>query len=115
MSRRSLITFGKYTKANRRSTDDGGRGAHATDAHQGLANAQNNLGLMYANSQGVSRDYVESHKWLNLAASRASGADQKRYAEARDAVAKLMTPTQIEAAQKLAREWLAAFQKRGGK
>ena len=27
----------------------------------------------------------------------------------------LMTPTQIEAAQKVASEWLAAFQKRGGK
>ena len=84
-------------------------------ADQGLADAQFTLGLAYGIGQGVPQDYVESHKWFNLAASRASAEKQKRYAESRDAMAKLMTPTQIEAAQKLAREWLAAFEKRGGK
>ena len=83
-------------------------------AEQGRAVAQWLLGLAYQIGQGVPKDYVESHKWLNLAASRAS-AEFKIYAEGRDAVAKLMTPTQIKAARKLAREWMAAFEKRGGK
>ena len=84
-------------------------------AEQGAASAQFNLGAMYARGEGVPQDYVESHKWRNLAASRASAEDQKRYAEQRDAMAKLMTPAQLAEAQKLAREWLAAFEKRGGK
>ena len=84
-------------------------------AEQGYAAAQSHLGFAYANGQGVPQDYVESHQWMNLAASRASAEDQKRYAEARDAVAKLMTPAQLAEAQKLAREWLAAFEKLGGK
>ena len=63
---------------------------------------------MAPNGQGVPQDYVESHKWHNLAASRAS-------AENRDAMATLMTPAQLADAQTLAREWLAAFEKRGGK
>ena len=84
-------------------------------AEQGDATAQNDLAVMYANGQGVPQDYVEAHKWRNLAASRASAENQKRYAETRDALAETMTPTQIEAAQTLAREWLAAFEKRGGK
>ena len=84
-------------------------------AEQGLAATQFNLGNAYANGQGVPQDYVEAHKWFNLAASRASAENQKQYAEGRDALAKVMTPTQIEAAQTLAREWMAAFQKRGGK
>ena len=84
-------------------------------AEQGDANAQFNLGVIYLYGKGVPQDYVEAHKWFNLAASRASAENQKQYAELRDLVAKLMTPTQIEAAQTLAREWLAAFQKRGGK
>jgi TPR repeat protein len=39
-------------------------------ADQGNADAQNNLGRMYANGQGVPRDYVRAHMWLNLAVSR---------------------------------------------
>ena len=84
-------------------------------AEQGDAFAQFNLGVAYANGQGVPQTYVEAHKWRNLAASRASAEKQKQYAEARDEVAALMTPAQLAEAQKLAREWLAAFQKRGGK
>ena len=84
-------------------------------AEQGHAAAQFNLGFAYKYGEGVPQDYVEAHKWFNLAASRASAENQKQYAEGRDALAKVMTPTQIEAAQTLAREWMAAFQKRGGK
>jgi uncharacterized protein len=84
-------------------------------AEQGHAGAQFFLGVAYYLGQGVPQDYVESHKWTNLAAFRADAENQKEFAETRDGVAQLMTPTQIEAAQKLAREWMAAFEKRGGK
>ena len=83
-------------------------------AEQGHARAQHNLGVMYRNGHGVPQDYVESHKWFNLAASRASAEDQKQFAEFRNGVAQLMTPAQLAEAQKLAREWLAASEKRGG-
>jgi TPR repeat protein len=38
-------------------------------AEQGDAIAQTNLGVRYANGRGVQQDYVEAHKWYNLAAS----------------------------------------------
>jgi hypothetical protein len=50
--------------------------------------------------------------WFNLAASRGSGEYREHYAEVRDRVANLMTPAQIADAQKLAREWQAAFDAR---
>jgi len=84
-------------------------------AEQGHAQAQFNLGQLYGIGEGVPEDYVESHKWLNLAASRASAEKQKQFAETRDGVAELMTPAQLAEAEKLANEWMAAFEKRGGK
>ncbi len=81
-------------------------------ADQGFAAAQFNLGGMYATGKGMPQDYVEAHKWQNLAASRVTGDEQKEYAEARDALAKQMTPAQLAEAQRLAREWQAAFEKR---
>ena len=75
-------------------------------ADQGEAQAQYVLGLMYDNGQGVTQDYAEAHMWLNLAASRTSGVDQKKYADARESVAKKMPPEQIIEAQRRAREWV---------
>lgn len=46
--------------------------------------------------------------WLNLAAT----AEGKNAPKFRDSVAKRMTPAQIAEAQRLAREWRAAFVKR---
>ncbi len=37
-------------------------------AEQGDAEAQHNLGLMYAEARGVPRDYVKALKWFRLAA-----------------------------------------------
>jgi TPR repeat protein len=59
------------------------------------------LGLMYAQGRGVLQDFIQAHMWYNLSAAR--GED--RSAEARDALAKQMTPGQIAEAQRLAREW----------
>ena len=39
-------------------------------ADQGFADAQYNLGIMYANGRGIPQDYVQAHKWLNLAADQ---------------------------------------------
>ena len=70
-------------------------------AEQGLAEAQYNLGVMYANGDGVAQDYAAAHMWFNLAA-----ANRNRNAvKARDIVAAQLTPAQIAEAQKLAREW----------
>ena len=57
------------------------------------------------------QDDVEAHKWFNVAASRATGDGQKEFVEARDALAKQMTPAQVAEAQRLEREWQAAFEK----
>jgi hypothetical protein len=59
---------------------------------------------MYNVGQSVPQDYVMAHMWINLAASSATGDDQKQYARERDAIAAKMTPQQIAEAQRLARE-----------
>ncbi|MBN4048158.1 sel1 repeat family protein [bacterium AH-315-O15] len=81
-------------------------------ADQGHVTAQYLLGFMYDTGEGVPQDYAEAHKWHNLAASRASAENQTRYAATRDRQAKQMTPAQIAEAQRLAREWQAAFDAR---
>ena len=58
------------------------------------------------------RESVSKIDDYNLAASRATGDDHKKSAESRDEVAAKMTPQQIAEAQKLAREWVAAFEQR---
>ena len=75
-------------------------------AEQGDADAQNNLGAMYGNGQGVTQDYVLAHMWWNIAAS--SGDKDSIYN--RDILAKKMSPSQIEKAQDMAREWTAKHQ-----
>ena len=75
-------------------------------AEQGVAFAQSNLGAMYDEGKGVAQDYKSAHMWFNIAAANGySGA-----VENRDIVAKRMTPSQIEKAQDMAREWMAKHQ-----
>ncbi len=79
-------------------------------AEQGDASAQFNLGVMYNEGQGVPPDYVQAYMWYNL-----SAAQEPVFmlaALSRDLVAKRMTAAQIAEAQKLARDWLAGFEKR---
>ncbi len=70
-------------------------------ADRGVAEAQYNLGVLYGNGYGVPQDFVQAYKWYKLAATYG----EKRGAEARDALAKQMTPAQIAEGQQLAREW----------
>ena len=73
-------------------------------ADQGLDLAQSNLGNMYDNGYGVPQDYIQAHMWFNLAAAQGN----EDAIGNRDIIAGKMTPSQIEEAQRLAREWIAA-------
>ena len=55
---------------------------------------------MYHNGQGVPQDYVQAHKWYNIAGANGSETGTSN----RDSVAKQMTPAQVAEAQRLARE-----------
>ena len=69
-------------------------------AEQGDSDAQTNLGAMYAFGKGVIKDYVYAHMWGNIASM--NGNDKG--ASVRGHVAEKMTSSQIEEAQRLARE-----------
>ncbi len=69
-------------------------------AEQGDADAQFNLGQMYFNGQGVLQDNIYAHMWFNIVASLGNDDSSGN----RDIIAKRMTPADISAAQKLARE-----------
>jgi len=81
-------------------------------ADEGDSQSQILLHSMYRYGEGVPQDYVEAHKWANLATARANGDDREQYAEFRDDLAERMPPAQLAEAQKLAREWQAAFDAR---
>ena len=70
-------------------------------AEQGNVLAQSNLGFMYYEGQGVPQDYALAHMWFNLCGS---GGDED-CVKSRNIVEKQMTPSQIEEAQRLARNW----------
>jgi uncharacterized protein len=69
-------------------------------AEQGFASAQSLLSVKYALGKGVIQDNVYAHMWGNIAASNGNENGGK----VRELVAKSMTPSQLETAQKLARE-----------
>jgi uncharacterized protein len=71
----------------------------AAEQEDALAFAK--LGLMYAQGRGVLQDFIQAHMWYNLSAAHG----ENRSAEARDTLAKQMTPAQIAEAQRLAHEW----------
>ena len=70
-------------------------------AEQEHAAAQNGLGVMYEEGNGVPKDYVAAYMWYTLAASRGS----KKASNNRDRVAEQMTSPQIAEAQRRARDW----------
>jgi TPR repeat protein len=78
-------------------------------ADQGDIDSQVALGLAYAEGLGLPQDFVEAHKWYNLAASHVKYADMRSdLIKRRDDLAAKMTAAQIADAQKLARDWKAA-------
>ena len=59
------------------------------------------LGRLYVRGPGAPQDYLEAHKWFNLAASRGEAVAVGE----RDALAAKMTPQQVAAAQERAAAW----------
>ena len=70
-------------------------------AEQGYAPAQFNLGVMYLRGLGVLQDYMSAHMWFNLSGSNG----YKDAVKNRNIVENKMTPSQIEKAQEMARNW----------
>ena len=60
---------------------------------------------MYDKGEGVPQNYVQAHKWLNLAASRTTSEKSKEIRLTRDGLAEKMTASQVAEAQRLARKW----------
>ncbi len=69
-------------------------------ADQGHPEAQYNLGLAYANGQGVAQDNIQALMWMNLAARRLG-----RIIRTRDQLALTMRPDERAKAQLLANAW----------
>jgi uncharacterized protein len=61
---------------------------------------------MYGKGEGVPQDYLQAHKWFNLAASRLTDAKMRADAvTTRDSLTALMTPAQIAETQRQVAEW----------
>ena len=69
-------------------------------AEQGLTRAQNNLGTMYMRGLGVSQDNTRAFIWLHITALQGDKIGIKN----RDLVAKMMSRSQLEKAEKLSLE-----------
>jgi TPR repeat protein len=66
-------------------------------AAQGYAEAQQQLGFMFANGNGVPQNYLHSYVWYNLAAAQGDVEAIKN----RDFAAALLSPDQMIQAQDL--------------
>ncbi len=81
----------------------------ADPAQGAFANAEANaeiffqLGMKYSIGRDVSVDYVEAHKWFNLAAMRGN----RTAVEYRQELAVEMSSSDIASAQRAARDYLA--------
>ena len=61
------------------------------------------LGILYSTGQGGEIDYIEAHKWFNLAALM--GSETAKYY--RQEISDQMSTNEVAAAQRAAREWLS--------
>ena len=78
-------------------------------ASQGDVSALYDLGVAYSTgSHGVDCDLIEAHKWFNLAASR--GHEEATWCRAD--ISDEMTARDIAEAQRRARQWLLAGERR---
>lgn len=79
------------------------------DAAAGEIDAYYDLGVAYSTgSHGAETDLIEAHKWFNLAAVK--GHEEAAWCRAD--VSDEMTAREIAEAQRRAREWLAAGERR---
>ena len=80
-------------------------------AEQGNAIAQSKFGVMHYYGKGVPQDDVRAHMWFNLSATQGDTLAQN----ALEAIATRMTPAELSAAQRLARECFARKYKNCGR
>ena len=76
-----------------------------TAAEQGHAEAQYGLGVVYERSAGVPENNVQAYAWYIVAAAK--GDTHAR--DSKERIAESMTPAEVAAAQKLAREYWEAY------
>ena len=80
-----------------------------TAAARGDVAALFDLGVVYSTgSNGVASDFIEAHKWFNIAAAR--GHEEAAFCRAD--VSDEMTAREIAEAQRRARQWLAEDRRR---
>jgi len=75
-------------------------------AVQGHGLAQHDLAFMYADGTGVPQDFVRAYMWLQIAVAQGNDVMIKH----RNRIAGELSVAQIDEAQALARDWLAANQ-----
>src|SRR4030095_4336591 len=78
----------------------------------GQSKAMFMIGVCYWAGRGVPEDQVEAYRWLDLAATYAANREKDTAVNARTALERVLTPTQIEEAKKRAREWMMALENR---
>lgn len=74
-------------------------------AEQGYAEAHYGLGVMYERSVGVPENDVQAYAWYIVAAAKGDAHAR----DSKERIAESMTPVEIAAAQKLAREYWEAY------
>jgi hypothetical protein len=70
-----------------------------------VAFAQFNLGVRYANGQGVERDPVQAYLWFSLAAQGLLGKEADTARQARDSIKSTLTPEQVARGDEMVKTW----------
>jgi hypothetical protein len=78
-----------------------------------VAFAQFNLGVRYANGQGVERDPVLAYLWFSLAAQGLLGREADTARQARDSIKATLTPEQRERGDQMVKAWRPAAESPG--
>ena len=78
-----------------------------TDAEQGDAVGQVQLGVMYGLGQGVPSDDVQAYAWLNIGVAQTGDEESRKFLEI---VAEEMTASAIAKAQNLSREYWEVYE-----
>lgn len=77
-------------------------------AEQGYAAGQANVGIMYFKGAGTEQNDVQAYAWLDLASHTRGGREHN----AKERVAKYLSPKQLQEAEKLAAEYRKKYLKK---
>jgi TPR repeat protein len=73
-------------------------------AEKGNSDAQYYMGVMFANGQGVKRNYIVAYAWYSVAAEEQDMAEENR-----DDIEVTLSEPQLAQAKKLAREYTQKY------